>query len=139
MTSIGQLVAWWLRDRFLPDHIYDLRIVEELAAIGIGYDAASGLLWLATGELASLPSYTPAELLRHPVYKTHTVTDNGGRLVLPHETARALHTLLWPTEMPPDDPYSSLEEQLKALTQSIEQRDGMPYRDKPPNGWWRKR
>lgn len=136
--SIGPQVAQWLRENVAAEKFYDHEILlSDLVRFGISYDAKSYALMMATGEMVFVPTYTLAELVKHPVIVATGLTDHGAkRVVIGYEVAQALHALLWPLEVPPGQPKTGLARSYRLDVESIAQRAGLPYRDNPPGGWW---
>ena len=130
--SIGSLIAAWLHQRIDPSGVYDHRILHELQS--------TGALTMPTGELVFVPTYSPAELMRHPIVEVRGIADTApeARSTLGWEIADVLHRLLWPLETPPGDVRrQGWIVAFQRNVQSISERDTMPYRNNPPGGWWR--
>lgn len=135
---LGEWLAAWLRRRVDPVLIFDHRILHELAAVGIGYDEKAFRLWLATGEMVTITTYSPADLMRHPLIRFENLTDTIDTRWIPgYEISYWLHELVWPLERPPGDIRRRETPNSIFLrnTASIDERGPLPYRDNPPGGW----
>jgi hypothetical protein len=133
----GQAIAAWLRANIDPSKIYDHKDLHHLHQVGIEYEPETSAL-SADGAFAIVATYTPAELMKHPIVKVHGIQDYPDRVVLGFEIAAAVHQLVWPAELPPGQPNHGWRASFERNVNSIAARDGLPYRDEPPGGWWRK-
>lgn len=136
---IGRDVARWLRENVVAEKFYDHEILlSDLARFDISYEPNSHALMMATGELVIVPTYTLAELVKHPVIQASGLrSDNASqRLVIGYEVARALHVLMWPLENPPGRTDHGLSRSYRLDVESIAERGQLPYRDNPPGGWY---
>ena len=139
-TPLGLRIATWLRSRVAAEGIYDDHILLELQPLGVFYDPTTKLLWMQTGELLFMPAYTPAELMLHPDVEIRGIDDPGPdeHSVLGWEVAAALHRLLWACEEPPGNIRRGWQKSYEQDVGSIAARETLPYRDRPPGGWWRR-
>ena len=128
---LGTEVADWLRDRIDPSQIYDHRTLDELRPLGIIYVPDAHVLYMATGETVGVPTYAPADLVRHPVIAFGGLSDEIDTRWIPgFEIAHVLHLLLWPHEIPPGRPENGWVESYQADVRSIADRGALSYRQK---------
>jgi hypothetical protein len=126
---LGEQIGEWLLRRVDPNRIYDHRILHELSDAGIGYDDDSHLMWLLTGEVVEVTTYSPAELMKHPHVQFRGLTETESTRWIPgFEIAHWLHLLLWPLETPPGDVRRGWTQAYTLNVTSISERELLPYR-----------
>lgn len=126
---LGEQIAGWLMRRVDPNRIYDHLILHELAEVGISYDENAHLLWLRSGEVVEVTTYSPAELMKHPTIAFRGLSDPVQTRWIPgFEIPHWLHLLLWPTETPPGEVKRGWVQAYTLDVASIAERGALPYR-----------